>query len=106
MKEVCKLRLKNDPHDCGFKDIEQILQSLAKRKPKWHRQCYPHFTNQNKCDRLLSGQPSVCASETESEVKGAFKWQYRCLFSGKTLQHISFKYNTIIFFETNCFMIF
>ena len=84
MKEVCKLRLDNDPPGYGSKDIEQILQSLAKGNPKWHRQWYPHFTNQNKRDRLLSSQPSECASETESEVKGAFKWQYRCLFSGKT----------------------
>ena len=43
MKEVCRLRLDKDPHGYGSKDIEQILQSLAKRKPKWHMQCYPHF---------------------------------------------------------------
>ena len=73
MKEVCKLRLENDLHDYCSKDIKQILQSLVKRKPKWHRQCYPQFTNQNKRDRLLTSQPSECASETESEVKGAFK---------------------------------
>ena len=69
MKEVCKLRLENDPHDHGPKDIEQILQSSVKRKPKWHRQCYQHLKNQNKLDRLLSNQPSECALDTESEVK-------------------------------------
>ena len=48
MREVCKLRLENDPHDYGSKDIDPILQSSVKRKPKRHRQCYQHFTNQNK----------------------------------------------------------
>ena len=65
VKEVCKLRLENDPHDYGSEDIEQILQLSAKRKHKWHRQCYQHFTNQNKLDRLLSIQPVECVSETE-----------------------------------------
>ena len=53
---VCKLRLENDPRDYGSYDIrvEQILQSSGNRKPKWHMQCYQHFTNQNKFDRLLS----------------------------------------------------
>ena len=72
-KIVCKLRLENDPHDYGSNDIEQILQSSVKRKPKWHRQCYQHFTNENKLNRLLSNQPIKCVSKTESEVKGAFK---------------------------------
>ena len=36
-----------------------------------------------KLDRLLSNQPSECVSEKESEVNGAFKWQEKCLFSGK-----------------------
>ena len=36
MKEVCKLNLENDPRDYSFKDIEHILQTSAKRKPKWH----------------------------------------------------------------------
>ena len=80
---VCKLRLENDPHDYGSNDIEQILQSSVKRKPKWHRQCYQHFTNQNKLDRLLSNQPLECVSETESEVKGDFKLLDKCLCSGK-----------------------
>ena len=83
MKEVCKLRLKYDPRDYGSKDIEQILQSSAKRRPKWHRQCYQHFTNQNKLDKLLSNQPLQGVPETESEAKGAFKWQDKCLFSDK-----------------------
>ena len=38
MKEACKLNLENDPRDYGSKDIEHILQTSAKRKPKWHRQ--------------------------------------------------------------------
>ena len=49
---VCKLWLENDPRDYGSNDIEQILQSSVKRKPKWHLQFYQHFTNQNKLDRL------------------------------------------------------
>ena len=83
---VCNLRLENNPRDyvSNDSDIEQILQSSVKRKPKWHRQCYQHFTNQNKLDRLLSNQPVECVSETESEVKGAFKLQDKCCFSGKT----------------------
>ena len=82
---VCKLRLENDPRDYGSNDIEQILQSSVKRKPKWHRQCYQHFTNQNKLDtiRLLSNQPIECVSGIESEFKRAFKLQNKCLFSGK-----------------------
>ena len=82
-KIVCKLRLENDLRDDGSNDIEQILQSLVKRKPKWHRQCYQHFPNQNKLERLLSNQPIEYVSETDSEVKGAFKLQDKCLFSGK-----------------------
>ena len=66
---VCKLRVENDKRDYGSNDIEQILQSSVKRKPTWHRQCYQHFTNQNKLDRLLSNRPIKCVSETESEVK-------------------------------------
>ena len=66
---VCKLRLENDPRDYGSNDIEQILQSSVKRKTKWHRQCYQHFTNQNKLDRLYLNRPIDCESETESEVK-------------------------------------
>ena len=54
---VDKLRLENDPRDYGSNDIEQKFLSSVKRKPKWHRQCYQHFTNQNKLDRLLSNQP-------------------------------------------------
>ena len=75
--------VRNDPHDYGTKDIEQMLQSSVKRKHKWHRQCYQHFTNQNKLDSLLSNQPIECVSETESEVTGVFKSQGKCLFSGK-----------------------
>ena len=75
---VYKVRLESNPLDYGSNDIEQLLQSSVKRKPKWHRQCYQHFTNQNKLDRLLSNQPIECVSETESEVKGAFKLQYKC----------------------------
>ena len=82
-KLVCKLRLENDPRDYGSYDIEQILQSSVKRKPKWHRQCYQPFTNWNKHVRLLSNQPIECVLETESEVKRAFKLQHKCLFSGK-----------------------
>ena len=63
---VCRLRLGNDPRNYGSNDIEQLLQSSVKRKPKCQRQCYQHFTNQN---RLLSNQPIECVSETESEVK-------------------------------------
>ena len=70
-------------HVIRVNDIEQILQLSVKRKPKWHRQCYQHFTNQNKLDRLLSNQPIECVSETESEVKGALKLQDKCLFSEK-----------------------
>ena len=80
---VCKLRLENDPHDYGSNDIEQILQSSVERKPKWHRQSNQYFTNQNKLDRFLSNQPIESVSETEPEVKGAFKLQDKCLFSGK-----------------------
>ena len=83
MKLICKLRLEKYPHDYGSKDIEQILQSLVKRKTELHRQCYQHFTNQNKLDRLLSNQPKECVSETESVVKGGFKSQDKRLFSGK-----------------------
>ena len=39
VKDVCKLRLENDPHNYGSNDIEQILQLSVKRKRKWHRQC-------------------------------------------------------------------
>ena len=80
---VCKLRLENDPRAYVSNNIEQILQSSVKRKPIWHRQCYQHFTNQNKLDRLLSNQQIECVSETESEVKGAFKLQDKCLYSKK-----------------------
>ena len=38
MKEVCKLNIENDPCDYGSKDLEHILQTWVKRKPKWHRQ--------------------------------------------------------------------
>ena len=38
MKLVCKMRLENVPHDYGSKDIEQILESSIKKKPKWHIQ--------------------------------------------------------------------
>ena len=34
VKEVCKLRLENTPHDYGSKFMEQILQSPVKRNPK------------------------------------------------------------------------
>ena len=64
VKYVCKLRLENYPHEHGSKDIEQIVQSSVKRKPEWHRQCYQHFTNQNKLDRFLFNQPIKCVSET------------------------------------------
>ena len=101
---VCKLRLENDPRDYGSNNIEQILQSSVKRKPKLHRQCDLHFTTQNKLDILLSNQLIECVSETESEVKRAFKLQDKCLYSGNTLHTISFKYSTIILFETNYFM--
>ena len=63
--------------------VLMIWQSSVKRKPKWHMQCYKHFTNQNKLECLLSNQPIECVSKTESEVKGAFKLQDECLFSGK-----------------------
>ena len=103
---VCKLRLENDPRGYGSNDIEQILQSSVKRKPKWHRQCYQHFTNQNKLDRLFSNQPIRSVSETESKVKRAFS---KCMLNAysveNTLQTISFKYKIIILFETNYFMI-
>ena len=78
-ERVGKLRLENDPRDYGSNNIEQILQSSIKKNTKWHRQCYQHFTNQNKLDRLLPNQPIECVSETESEVKGAFKLQEKCL---------------------------
>ena len=80
---VCRLRLENNPRDYGSNGIEQLLQSSVKRKPKWHRQCYQHFTNQNKLDRLLSNKLIECVSGTESEVKGSLKLQDKCLFSGK-----------------------
>ena len=80
---VCKLRLENDPRDYGSNDIEQILQSSVKRKPKWHWQSFQNFTNKNKLDILLSNQPIECVSETGSEVQGAFKLQDECLFGGK-----------------------
>ena len=79
---VCRLRLENNTRDYGSNGIEQLLQSSVKRKPKWHRQCYQHFTNQNKLDRSLSNQLIECVSGTESEVKGSFKLQDKCLFSG------------------------
>ena len=66
---VCTLRLENESLDYGSNNIEQILQSGKERKPKWHRQCYQHFTNQNKLDKVLSNQSIKCVSETESEVK-------------------------------------
>ena len=91
VKEVCKLRLENDPHDYGSKDIEQILESSVKRKPKWHRQCYQQFTNKSKLDKLLSHEPLEDSSDTESEVKGDFGWHDKCLFSGITCQIISKK---------------
>ena len=56
MKIICKLRLENDLHEYVSKDIGQMLQSSIKRKTKLHRQCYQHFTNQNKFDILLSNQ--------------------------------------------------
>ena len=34
VKEVCKLRLENDPHVYGSKDTKQILKSSVKRKSK------------------------------------------------------------------------
>ena len=74
VKEVCKLRLENDPHDYGSKDIERILEPSVKRKPKWHRQCYQQLTNKSKLDRLLSHEPLEGDSDTESEVKGDFGW--------------------------------
>ena len=83
VKDVCKLILENDPHDKGSKDLAQILQSSVKRKPKWHRQCYQHFTYQNKIERVLSNQPLECVSEKESQVKRAFTCQDKCLLSGK-----------------------
>ena len=46
----------NDTPDYGSKDIEKILQSSIKRKTKWHMQCYQHFTNQYKLDKVLSNQ--------------------------------------------------
>ena len=67
---ICKLRLENDPSYYGSSNIEQMLQPSVKSKPKWHRQCYQHFINQNNFDRLLSNQPIECVSETE--VKEAF----------------------------------
>ena len=63
VKNVCKLRLENDPHNFGSDDIEQIWQSYVQRKPKWQRHCYQHFTKQSKQDRLLPNQPSECVSE-------------------------------------------
>ena len=80
---VCKLRLENDPRYYGSNNIEHILQLSVKRKPKWHRQCYKHFTNQNKPDRFLSNQPIECVLETESEVRGAYKLPEKCLYSRK-----------------------
>ena len=91
VKEVCKLRLENDPHDNGSKDIERILESSVKRKPKWHRQCYQQFTNKSKLDRLLSHEPLDGDSDTESEVKEDFGWHDKCLFSGITCQILSKK---------------
>ena len=87
VKEVCKLILENEPHDYGSRDIAQILQSSVKRKPKWHRQCYQHLTNQIKLERLLLYQPLEYVSEKESQVKRAFKCQDKCLFSGKHLSN-------------------
>ena len=69
VKEVCKLRLENDPHDYGSKNVEQILQSSVKRKPKWHRQCCQHFT---KLDRLLSKQLFEFVSKQNQKL-GSFQ---------------------------------
>ena len=46
-------------------------------------------------ERLLSNQPIEGVSETESEVKGAFKLQDKCLFSRKqhTIHFFYIKYN-------------
>ena len=63
---VYKLRLENDPRNYGSNDIDQKFLSSVKRKPKWHRQCYQLFTNQNKLNRLLSNKPIECVSETET----------------------------------------
>ena len=63
-------------------------------------------TNQNKLDRFLSNQPIECVSETESEVKGAYKLQEKCLYIEKKTYISFFKYNTVILFETIYFMIF
>ena len=54
---------------------------------------------------LSSNQPIKCLSETQSEEKGAFKSQDNAYSVANTLQTISFKYNTILLFETNYFMI-
>ena len=49
VKEVCKLRLENDPHDYSSLDIEQILQSSVQRKSEWHMQ----FINTSKIRTTL-----------------------------------------------------
>ena len=103
---VCKLRLENDPRHYDSNDIEQILQSSVKRKPKWQRQCYQHFTNQNKLDRILSNKPIECVLETESAIRELSHCRINAYSVENTLQTIYFKYSTIILFDTNCFMIF
>ena len=65
-----------------------------------------HFTKYNKRDKLLPNQPIECVSETESEFKGALKSHDICLFSGRHSTNHFFKYNTIVLFEINYFMIF
>lgn len=53
-QEVCKIRLENGVDDYLCKQIRQIVNAEVDVEPKWHRQCYQDFTNQNKLDRLLS----------------------------------------------------
>ena len=83
-----------------------IWQPLVKRKPKWHMQCYKHFTNQNKLECLLSNQPIECVSKQNQKLRELSNCKINAYSVANTPQTISFKYNLIILFETNYFMIF
>ena len=68
----------------------------VKRKPKWHRQCFRHFTNQNKRVYQKQNQKLMELSNRRVNANSV----------ANTLQTISFKDNTIILFETTYCMIF
>ena len=75
--------------------MTQAVLSTLHKSEKNMIYCYP-----------VSTQPIQCVSETETEVKGAFKSQKKAYSVANTLLAISFKYNIIILCEINYFMIF